>query len=602
MPAWTSRAVALAVVTVAALQVPGAPRRGESPRRTVSFNDIAPIVYSHCAPCHRPGQAAPFSLLAYADVRQRARLIALATKSRVMPPWPPEAGYGDFTNQRRLSNDAVDLIQRWVADGAIEGDPRTLPLPPTWTEGWQLGRPDLVLQLAHPYALQAAGTDVFRNFVIPLSLTSAKYVRGVEFRPVNPRLVHHAVIRVDRTRTARSLDLADAEPGYDGMLAGAADSPDGRFLGWTPGKAPSIEPDGMAWRLDPGTDVVVHAHLLPTGKPESVQFQIGLFFIDTPPTRVPFMLRLGSQAIDIPAGRKEYAVSDTYVLPADVQVLSVYPHAHYLAKDIKGFATLPDGSRKWLVWIKDWNFNWQDVYLYATPIALPRGTTIAMQYTYDNSADNVRNPFRPPRPVVYGPRSSDEMADLWLQVLPSNPADFATLERVHNERELNFVIAGTEKRVQSAPDDVAQRIFLAARYLEAGRIAAAVAQLEEALRLEPRSAEARSNLGSALRRQGRLADAVAQFREAISINPRLAEAHNNLGVALAVQGNLAEAVLHFRQAVQIQPDYSDARTNLGLGLRAQGKAEEAIAHLRRALEINPRDEEAQKALSALVKR
>ena len=601
MPAWISRAVALAVVILAGLQMPVAPNKGAPPRNTVTFSEIAPIIYSSCAPCHRAGQAAPFSLLTYADVKQRARLIAVATKSRVMPPWPPEAGYGEFMNQRRLSNDHVDLIQRWVADGAIEGDPRTLPTPPTWADGWELGRPDLVLQLARPYSLQAAGTDVFRNFVIPLSSMSAKYVKGVEFRPGNPRLVHHAVIRIDRTRTARSLDAADSEPGYDGMLAGAADSPDGRFLGWTPGKAPMMEPTGMAWRLDPGTDMVIHAHLLPTGKPESVQFQIGLFFTNTPPARVPFMLRLGSQAIDIPANRKDHVVSDTYVLPADVQVLSVYPHAHYLAKDIKGFATLPDGTKRWLVWIGNWNFNWQDVYLYAAPISLPRGTTISMQYTYDNSADNVRNPYHPPRRVVYGPRSSDEMADLWLQVLPRNPADFATLERVHNERELNFVIAGTEKRVQAAPDDAGQRTFLAARYLEAGRTQEAIAELREALRLNPDSAEAHTNLGSALRRQGRLADAIAHFREAISIDPRLAEAHNNLGVALAALGNLDEAVQHFRQAVQIRPDYGDARTNLGLGLRSQGKFGEAILHLRRALEINPRDQDAQRALSQLDK-
>lgn len=312
------------------------------------------------------------------------------------------------------------------------------------------------------------------------------------------------------------------------------------------------------------------------------------------------MLRLGSQAIDIPAGQSDYLVSDTYVLPADVEVLSVYPHAHYLAKDIKGFATLPDGTKRWLIWIRNWSFSWQDVYPYATPIDLPRGTTISMLYTFDNSAANVRNPHRPPRQVVYGPRSSDEMADLWLQVLPRNPAEFATLQRVHDERELNFVIAGTEKRVQSDPRDAGQRTFLGARYLQAGRIAEAISQLREALRLRPDFAEAHSNLGSALRSQGRLADAVDHFREAIALDPRLAEAQNNLGVALASQGKLDEAVRHFRVAVEVNPDYGDARTNLGLSLRLQGSIDEAVVHLRRALELNPGDEDARKALGVLA--
>lgn len=603
MPAWTSRAFALLLLAVAAVQMPVPPLGTRAPSgAVVTFGEIAPIIHRHCAPCHRPGQAAPFSLLTYSDVRQRARLIAAAINERNMPPWPPEPGHGEFAGERRLSSDQIALIQQWVADGTVEGDSRRHPAPPTWPDEWQLGRPDLLLQLPSAYMLQAEGSDVFRNFVIPLSITSPRYVRGLEFRPGNPKLLHHSVIRIDRTRTARSLDQEDAEPGYDGMLAGAADSPDGRFLGWTPGKAPLVEPTGMAWRLDPGTDVVVHAHLLPTGKPEVVQFQIGLFFSDTPPERRPFLLRLGSQAIDIPAGRKDYVVTDSYILPVDVEALSVYPHAHYLAKDVKGLVTFPDGTTRWLIWIKDWNFKWQDVYSYATPLLLPRGSRISMQYTYDNSADNVRNPHHPPRHVVYGPRSSDEMADLWIQVLPRHPPDFAILEKIHNERELNFVIEGAEKRVAAAPADGGQRTFLAARYLEARRIDDAIAQLQEALRLDPSLAEAHSNLGSALRSQGKLDEAVSHFREAIAIAPRLAEAHNNLGVARAAQGALDEAVLHFRRAVEARPDYADARTNLGLGLRLQGKNDEAIVHLRRALEINPRDEDARKALGVLEKR
>jgi hypothetical protein len=213
------------------------------------------------------------------------------------------------------------------------------------------------------------------------------------------------------------------------MLSVDDRSPSGRFLGWTPGKTPAFEREGMAWPLDPQTDAVINAHLMPTDKPELVQFQIGLFFTDKRPVVDPVMLRLGSELIDIPAGDKDYPVNARYMLPVDVDVLSVYPHAHYLATDMRAFAVLPDGSIKWLVWIKQWNFNWQDVYVYASPIHLPRGTLLSMRYTYDNSADNIRNPNRPPRRVTYGPRSSDEMADLWLQVVPQNAADAAVLEQ-----------------------------------------------------------------------------------------------------------------------------------------------------------------------------
>ena len=395
----------------------------------VTFDDIAPIIHGQCSACHRPGQFGPFSLLTYDDVKRHAQRIAVATRTRAMPPWPPETGHGEFANERRLSNEQIDLIQRWVANGALEGNPGTRPAPPEWPDRWHLGRPDLVVRLPRPYTLPAVGHDIFRSFVIRLPLSTTRHVRGVEFRPGNPRLLHHTVIRFDRTRSARKLDAADPEPGYDGMLGGGDDSPRGRFLGWTPGKTPAMEPQGMAWRLEAGMDVVVNAHLMPTGRPEAVQFEVGFFFTDAVPTRHPVMLRLGSEEIDIPAGQKDYVVSSHYMLPVDVTLLSIYPHAHYLARDIRAVAVLPDGAERSLIWIKDWNFNWQDIYQYAKPIRLPRGTIIATRFTYDNSSDNPRNPHQPPRDVIYGPHSSDEMADLWLQVVPRNDVDAEALER-----------------------------------------------------------------------------------------------------------------------------------------------------------------------------
>ena len=273
------------------------------------------------------------------------------------------------------------------------------------------------------YTLPAEGTDVFRIFVIRLPVDAPRYVRGVEFRPGNARVVHHANIRIDRTPTSRHLDEQDPAPGYDGLMARTAEYPDGHFLGWTPGQIAPLLPKSLAWRLEPGTDLVVQLHMQPSGKPERVRPTLGLFFGGEPPVRTPAMLRLGSQGIDIPAGERDYTISDSYVLPVDVELLAVQPHAHYRARDIKGVATLPDGTEKGLIYISDWDFRWQHVYRFVTPLALPRGTSVTMRYSYDNSAENARNPQHPPQRAGWGQRSSDEMGDLWLQVLTRNDAD-----------------------------------------------------------------------------------------------------------------------------------------------------------------------------------
>jgi len=576
----------------------------------------------------------PFTLLEYSDVRKHVRQIAAVTKSRFMPPWLPESGYGDFARERRLSNEQVETIQRWVQEGAIEGNPSDLPPTPLWSDGWQLGAPDLVVRVPQVYTLRPAGTDVFRNFVIPLPVPSTRYVRAMEIQPDNPNILHHAIVGVDRTRSSRRLDEEDPEPGYDGMLSEGVQSPAGNFLGWTPGRGPVVEPADMSWPLERGTDLVIQLHMFPNGKVETIQPSIGFLFTDIPPKRSTFVVKLGSKSIDIPPGVKDYTINNSYTLPADVEALSVYPHAHYLGKDIKGFATLPDGTTKWLIWIKDWNFNRQEQYQYARPLFLPKGTVLTMQYTYDNSADNVRNPHHPPKRVMFGQHSSDEMGELWLQVVPRNNLDVAILARDYAQRELNFDIASAEMMVRVDPRDATKRNFLAAGYIQVGRIEDAIDHLREALRLNPEHAEAHNNLGSALQSTGRLSEAIAhfrravrikphddrvhfnlanalrvigredeaiaEFRQAIAINSDSAEAHNNLGVALGSQQKLEEAVRQFEQALAINPGYADAHNNLGIALGSTGKVTEAILHFRRALEIRPDYSDAQNNLKLLL--
>lgn len=573
----------LLVVIASVLAVPGA--RAQS--RVTFTKDIAPIVFGHCASCHQHGDIAPFSLLTYRDVRPWAAAILRATHARRMPPWKPEPGYGDaFVGARRLDQKQIDLIQQWVDGGAVEGDPADLPPPPAIVPGWRLGQPDLIVRLPDPYLLRAGGSDILRNFVIPAPIREGRYVRAVEFHPGNSRVVHHANIRVDRTPTSRQLDAADREPGFDGRLT-TAEFPDGHFLGWTPGQLPPPLPEGMAWRLDQHTDLVVQLHLHPADTPQTVQPTIGLFFTDTPPARTPLMLRLGRQNIDIEPGDRDYVVQDSYVLPVDVEVHALQPHAHFRARQVRGFALLPDGTRKWLIYIKDWDFTWQDVYRYASPLNLPKGTTLSMHYTYDNSAANRANPDSPPKRVRWGQNSGDEMGDLWIQVLPSSDDDRKRLQSDFGPKVIAEDAVGYESALAADPDNVRLHEAAAALYLTLGRTQRAIDHLEDAVRIDPTSVEGHYNLGWALASGGQRDAAVLHFQRVLLIQPDHVRARVNLGAVLLAQGQVDAAIPELRHALTLDPGNASAHTNLARSLAAKGRIGEAVAAYRAALETSP---------------
>jgi tetratricopeptide (TPR) repeat protein len=556
-------------------------------QRAVTFSkDVAPILYKHCATCHRPGEIAPFSLLTYDDARPQARALARVTRERTMPPWKPEPGFGDFTGEDRLTDQQIGIIQRWVDGGAVQGDPSMLPAAPHFAEGWRLGQPDLVVTLKSPYTLSPGGPDVLRNFVIPIPTQSLKYVRGIEFRPGNSRVVHHANMRIDSTSSSRMLDEADPEPGFNGLLVSGS-FPDGFFLGWTPGQLPPLLPDGMSWRLEPGSDLVVQLHMHPGSTPETVQPSVGFFFTDTPPARTPVMLRLGRQNIDIPAGASRYRVSDEYRLPIDVEILAVQPHAHYRAREIKGTATLPDGTMKPLILIKDWDFNWQDVYQYREPLKVPKGTTVSMEFTYDNSAANRRNPDRPPQRVHWGQNSNDEMGDLWLQVVAASSGDRKILEAGFGPKVLGEDAVGYETLLVTDPNNARLHDAAAALLLGTGQTARAMAHLEAALRIDPNLASAHYNLASALLANNDANAAIDHLRRAVELSPAFAAAHVNLGTALRQQRRYDESERELRRGLELQSRSAPAHTNLAGVLAAQRHPTEAIAEYRMALELAP---------------
>jgi tetratricopeptide (TPR) repeat protein len=596
--------------------------------RAVTFNgDIAPILFDNCASCHRPiddgrlravrfgAQAAaqpsdspedpicvagaPFSVLDYDSVRRNARAIASAVQRRAMPPWLPEPGYGAFASERRLRDDQIALIAKWVESGAPEGNPANAPKPPTFSGGWQLGTPDLVLTLPEAYVLQpfdsapfdsaqgkqgrAETRDVFRNFVIPVPITTTRYVRAVEFRADRPQALHHADLAIDLGRVSRVLDRNDPGPGFATMDGDQVYN----VYGWSPGKVPTMEPSDNAWTLEPGTDFVLLLHMITGAKSETVQPSIGLFFSDTPPTRTPISVKLEAHGIAIPASEANYVVEDSYVLPVDVDAVSVYPHAHYLGKEMRGTATLPDGTQKDLLWIRQWDFRWQDRYRYRSPLFLPQGTRLSMRFTYDNSAANPNNRFDPPQRVRSGPRSTDEMGQLWIEVAPRRAEDAAVLNADFVRRSQLAAIASAELDVRLDPQVAAAHNVLATRYLQVGRVADAQAQLEEALRLDPRDAEAHSNLGMVLQAQGLLNDGMQHLRTAAQLKPKDDSVRFNLGAGLLAVSQPDAAIREFRAAIALNPENADAHFNLGVILGPRNQLDEAIAHLRRAVEINP---------------
>lgn len=576
---------------------------------------IAPILFENCSACHRSGEVAPFSLLAYTEAKQRAEQIADVTQRRIMPPWLPEHGYGQFAGERRLTEEQIQLIRKWVDGGAPEGDAADLPTQPNWTTGWQLGQPDLVVEIPETYTLPADGTDVFRNYVIPAPVSRTHYVRAVEIRPMNPRVVHHVLLHVDPARSTRRLDDQDPGPGFGGMDTGESHWPEGQMPAWLPGRQPFVGRDDIAWILDPNTDLVLQLHMVPSGKPERVNTKIGFFWARQPPTRKALLVKMTRNDIDIPPGQSDYRVEDQFVLPVDVEVLCVQPHAHYLGKTMDGFAMLPDGTKKWLIRIPEWDFNWQDSYQYAQPVFLPKGTTLFMKYRFDNSADNVRNPNRSPRRVVSGWKTSDEMAELWLQLLPSKPAEFPVLKRVydlaHRKKRLSELLARRKQLLQRRPHDPQTRTLLAMTYDDLaiafqteGDLARAKSHYERALQLDSTYANAHNNLGTLLFKQGQLSEARSHYERALHNKPDYFDAHYNFGLLLRNNGQLADAIHHFTQAVHSRPDDIDALRNLVrlLATASDPKlrdGEAAMRWARRAVELTDYKQASHLAMLAL---
>ncbi len=555
---------------------------------TITYNrHIAPILYQHCTSCHHEGGSGPFSLMTYSNARRWGTTVERVTQARYMPPWLPSGPHGQFAEDRRLSTEEIDLIKRWVDEGMAEGDSRDAKAPPKYTSDWQLGQPDLIVEMDAAMSVPAAGTDLFSNFILPVPLTQSRWVRAMEIKPGTPQVVHHANLAIDRSASLRRTHPADWKagiPGMDVMVdAGETFDPDSHFLYWKPDSSALVERADLPWRLDPGNDLILNMHLKPTGKPETVRARVGLYFTQTAAKQSPILLQLEDDAgLDIPAGDKDFAVEDQLALPADVDLLAIYPHAHYLGKRMEGWAEGPDGQRRDLIVIESWDIDRQAIYRYATPMVLVAGTTIHMRYTYDNSAGNPHNPNSPPIRVKAGNRSADEMSHLWLQVLPRGQSGGGDLRAP-------LLRAWMEHRLTKDSRDPIALFNVASLDMGQGQFQQAVALYRKVVEAAPNDARTMTALASAINQTGDPDEATALLRKAIQIDGSYSDAHFDLAAIELQRQDYAGAEKELRAVLALQPGDAAAHASLGGVMLATNRVAEARAEFELALAADAKD-------------
>jgi peroxiredoxin len=395
--------------------------------------DVQPILQKHCQSCHRPGQVGPFSLMTYRQAVNWASDIKDYTQSRQMPPWKVSEGVA-FHNDRRLSEKEVTTLAAWVDEGTPEGNPRDARPAPSFTDGWQLGEPDLVLSPKADFVLGPGGRDLFRCFVLPTNLTEDKYVVAFEVKPGNPRVVHHTLNFIDATGQARRLEERGQEkekdkketdhdrgPGYS-VAMGVGFFPQGGLGGWAPGQQPHQLPPGYGFRLPRGSDVVVQVHYHRNGRVERDRIRIGLYFAKKSEGMKPYKGGvIPGRFLAIPANNSSFKVTGNLTVAQDCMLHSIMPHMHLIGKQIRVTLQPPEGQKQLLLAIKEWDYNWQETYFLKEPLPLKAGSVLEVEAIYDNSEKNPNNPNHPPRAVLLGEQTTNEMCFVFLGATSDGP-------------------------------------------------------------------------------------------------------------------------------------------------------------------------------------
>ena len=368
--------------------------------------DVAPIFYSRCIECHRPTMFAPMSLVKYDEARPWARAIKQRVAARTMPPWGADPTHGVFKNDPRLSDKEIATILAWVDGGSPRGDDADLPVPPTFVDGWTIGKPDMVFAMTESYAVPASGEIPYQYLRIPTNLTDERWIQAIEIRPSARAHVHHV--------------LAYTQPAGQPMGAGGALGP-GNIGGVTPNKPGVVFPPGVARRLAPNSDIVLQMHYTTNGEAATDLTEVAVIFAKEPPARQ----QMGGMALNprfvIPAGAPSHEVRGSRVLANDTLVTSFTPHMHVRGKDMTYTARFPDGKTETLLSVPRYDFNWQITYELPEPRLFPKGTEIEVVAHYDNSPGNKANPD-PTKDVRWGDQTWEEMMiGFWGTVVDRAP-------------------------------------------------------------------------------------------------------------------------------------------------------------------------------------
>ena len=410
----------IAVALISVLPASQAANKPTDVNAPTYAKEVSRIVQKNCEGCHRPGQVGPFALTSYKEASAFAPEIKRVTQARIMPPWHAVKGYGEFKNERRLTDADIETLARWAEAGAPMGNPKDLPPPVKYSEEWALGTPDAILTPDVSFPVEATGVDEYRCFVLPTNYDTDRNIQAIEIRAGARKLVHHVLLYSDVSGKARQLDEADPRPGFT-CFGGLGFQPQTGLGGWAPGGVPGRLPDGMGRYLAKSADIVMQVHYHKNGKAETDRTSLGLYFNKGPVTRWIRSRPVANIGIRIPAGAENHKETAHWVVNEDIIGYSVAPHMHLLGKEMLVTATFPDGTKKDLVWAKPYEFNWQTSYVFKEPLPLPKGTRIDVTGYFDNSEKNRNNPNKPLRDVRWGDATTDEMLIGWIGYISDKP-------------------------------------------------------------------------------------------------------------------------------------------------------------------------------------
>ena len=392
--------------------------------RAVTFNkDVLPVLQKNCQGCHRPGEAAPMSFLSYKETRPYAKAIKSAVAAKRMPPWFADSAHGRWSNDRSLTPAEIGTLVAWADSGAVEGNQKDAPAPLSFVDGWNIGKPDAIVEMPVEFNVPASGTIGYTYFVMPTNWTEDRWVQMAEVRPGNRALVHHVIAFI---REPGSKWMRDAQPGVPFVpnRKGERRAEGGGNGEWLTGFAPGATPDtlepGQARLVKAGSDIVFQMHYTANGKEGRDRSRVGLVFAKEPPRTRVVTLASQNSKFQIPPGEASYQVDSTMTLQADSTLIALLPHMHLRGKDFEYRAIYPTGETQTLLRVPAYSFSWQLSYLPEKPILLPKGTKIECTAHFDNSANNPHNPD-PAKAIRWGDQSWDEMMIGFFNVaIPAN--------------------------------------------------------------------------------------------------------------------------------------------------------------------------------------